>query len=154
MKRAQFDVARKTIYWMIAGIVITLVVIAFAFTLGSYRNKLTQVAPELRAELLSLRIVHNPYCFVWIDKFGVVHEGIIDLTKFTSAQMDLCYAPEKERGFQDFNFRLRLEQRGVEVMSNNYFHKDDFTLFKEVLVRDSQGVVIKDRLIIYVEEKI
>jgi hypothetical protein len=154
MKQGQFDVARKTIYWMIAGIIITVVIMAFAFTLAGYRGKLTYVPAELRAEFIALRFVQNPDCFAWRDEFGVAHSGIIDMNKFTPERMNQCYLTESEKGYTEFNFRLVLEGSNKEIMSNNYSHKDDFTLYKEVLVRLGDGKITKDRMLIYVEEKI
>lgn len=154
-KKGQFDVARKTIYWMIIGVVITIIVLAFAIILGGYRGKLTNVPGEIRAEYISLRFMNNADCFMWQDESGIVHTGVIDVKKFTDEQMNSrCYLTESEKGYEDFNFGLILENSNKTVRTNNYFHKDDFTLFKEVLVRDENGVVKKDRLIIYVQEKI
>lgn len=155
-RQAQFDVARKTIYWMIAGFIIAMVVLAFAVTLGNYRSRLTEVPPKIRAELIALRFTNNPDCFAFVDeKTGVVSPGTIDPEKFTREQLDRCYRTEQEKGFKIFNFRLTLESTGEELLTNNYFHqdRDDLTIFKEVLVVKDQRFV-KDRLIIYVQEKI
>ena len=152
--KAQFDVARKAIYWMIAGIIIAVIVLAFALVIGSYRSQMTQTPAKLKAELVALRFVNIPECFALVDSSGSkAHSGIIDLNKFNQETLNKCYFTEPEKGTKDFNFRLKLENSGEEVMTNNYFHKDDFTLFKEVLVK-RQYSLVKDRLIIYVQQKI
>lgn len=154
--KAQFDVARKTIYWMIAGFIIAMVVLAFAITLGSYRSRLTEVPPRVQAELIALRFANNPDCFAFVDEHtGVVSPKTMDLQKFTAERLNQCYSTDPEKGFKTFNFRLKLESTGEELLTNNYFHqdKDDLTIFKDVLVMND-GRLHKDRLIIYVQEKI
>lgn len=149
-----FHVARKTIYWMIAGVVIAAVVLAFLFMISGYRNKLTQVPPELRAELIALRFTNIPECFAVIDEnTGVVMTDSIDLSKFIRETMNQCYKTEQEKGIKTFNFRLLLKKEGKEVITNNYFHKDDFTITKEVLVK-KEGRLVPDQLVIYVQVKI
>jgi len=108
-KKAQFDVARKSIYWMLAGVVITMAVFAFAIILSSYQQKVTQVPPQLRAEVISLRFVNTPECFTYQDPVtGRIFPGVIDVTKFTQARMDQCYRTQNEQGFKEFNFGLAL----------------------------------------------
>ncbi|MBI2668527.1 hypothetical protein HYX14_01665 [Candidatus Woesearchaeota archaeon] len=148
-RKSQFDVARKTIYWMIAGVVITMVVLSFAYTIAIYRNALTRVPPQLRAELISLRFTDN--CFAWVDEQDIIHPGIVDVDIFTEENLNKCYRTEKEKGFKEFNFRLQVA--GKELTTNNYFNQDDFTLYKEVLVKTEMGIT-KDVMVIYVQEKI
>mgnify|MGYP001580043723 CR=1 FL=1 len=156
-----FTLAQKQIYWMIAGVVITIVVILFALLLSNYQGKLTEVPPELRAELISLRFVNAPECFTYQDPAtGRVFSGVIDLDKFSQERLDQCYRTEREKGFKDYNFALELEGFTSIVdgekkllMSNNFFNKVDFTLYKGVLVR-SGGKLEASRMIIQVQTKI
>ncbi len=154
-KKAQvFDVARKSIYWMLAGLIIAAVVLIFAFSIAGYRNKLTKIPPELSAELIALRFTTIPDCFA-VEDSGVVLSGTIDQAKFTTETINHCYKTEPEKGFKTFNFRLKLESTGQELITNNYFHqdRDDLTITKEVLVKTEQGLQ-KDHVTIYVQEKI
>ncbi len=152
-KRGQFEL-RKAIYWTISIIILTIFLLGAFLVLAGYQNKMTVVPAKLRSELISLRFTNSPECFALEEKEVVVH-GAIDPGKFTRERLDRCYSTEKKKGFKTFNFRLRLESSGEELITNNYFHqdKDDLTLFKEVLVK-RQGRLEKDRLIIYVQEKI
>lgn len=157
-KKAQFDVARKAIYWMIAGVVITMTVIGFALIMSSYQNKLIDIPPELKAELFVLRFLNTPECFTYQDSItGRIFPGTIDLSKYTQERLNLCYQTEKEKGFKDYNFGIQLE--GYEeikdsnekmLMTNNFFNKVDFTLYKNVLVR-LRGGVIPTRMVIFVQ---
>ncbi|MBI4983558.1 hypothetical protein HZC32_02840 [Candidatus Woesearchaeota archaeon] len=149
-----FDPARKTIYWMIAGVMIVLVVLAFSGTLVGYKNKLTYYPPKLKAELISSRFANIPECFAYQDKIsGRVYPGVIDLNKFTNATLYDCYHTGQEKGYEDYNFRLKLYNKSTEVLTNNYFNKDDFTLFRKVLV-NNKGKSSEDMLYIFVQVNI
>lgn len=153
-----FDFTRKTIFWTLAGVVITIVVFAFVLGISGYLNKLTYVPEKLRAEFISLRFANIPECFAYQDpETGRVYPGIIDLSKFTNDQMNLsCYHTESEKGYEEHNFRLKLMKNGAEVRSNNYFHKDSFTLFRKVLVKmnNTNQTLTEDEMYIFVQVKI
>lgn len=152
--KAQFDLARKTIEWMVLGFVASIIVVYVAYTIASYQNSLTQIPGEVRAEFISLRFTNIPECFAVVDPHtGEVMSGTIDLHKFDTVILNQCYKPEESQGFKTFNFRLKLVKAGKEIITNNYFHHDSFVLEKEVLVK--QGDVFhKDVLQIYVQETI
>ena len=147
-----FDVGRKSIFWIIAGIMITIVVLAFAFTLGNYRNQLTEVPLQTRAELISFRFTTLPECLAYVDAAGMVHHGTLDLAKFTDEQLLSCYKTADIGDIATFNFRLVLEKDGSFVTTDQYYKHDDFTLYQEVLV-EKNNELLKDRLIIYVQEE-
>ena len=74
--------------------------------------------------------------------------------------MDKCYRTEPEKGFKDFNFALELEGHTPVVdgqkkllRTNNFFNKVDFTLYKQVLVRNGDRFE-PTRLVIHVQTKI
>lgn len=147
-KQGQFEL-RKMIYWMIAGVVITMVIFAFAMIISSYKNKLTIVPPKLRVELISLRFVNAPDCFAYQDEItGRVYPGVIDLSKFNEGRMDRCY---QSKSTKNFNFQLVLDNRTLNT--DEWKHKTDFTLFKNILVKEGEELK-STRLKIYVQEKI
>jgi len=151
-KKAQFEVARKSIYWMIAGFVITLVVIGFVLIIVNYRNALTEFPPELNAEFISLRFTNIPECFAYQDaETKRVYPGIIDLEKFTTERMEQsCYKTDPEKGHGTFNFELELRDKGVAIKTNNYFNAPVFTLRRNVFVKDANGIS-KDELLIHTQ---
>jgi hypothetical protein len=155
-----FEIARKSIYWMIAGVVITVIVLLFAMILSSYQGNLVQIPQELRAEIISLRFMNTPECFTYQDPLtNRTFPGVIDINKFTKERLDQCYRTEKVQGFKDYNFGLRLEGYPIDedpeklLETNNFFNKVDFTLTKNVLVRSGTGVT-PTKMIIYVQRKI
>lgn len=152
-----FDVARKSIYWIIAGFLIVAVVGLVAFTLANYQGKLTRVPPQLSAEFITLRFTNLPECFAAVDKnTGMVQTGSIDTAKFNQETLNRCYSTETEKGFKTFNFRFKLASSGQELMTNNYYYHDrnSLTLRKDVLAYKEGTLIGKDQLIIYVQEKI
>ena len=127
--KGQFEVARKTIYWMIIGFVIAIVVMGLALILGSFRATTTQIPEELPAQFIALRFTSLPECLAYVDlKAGLGNTGFIDLEKFTAEQLATCYRTEPQRGFKTYNFRLKLEGFGKEIITDNYFHQDNFEL--------------------------
>jgi len=156
-----FELARKQIYWMIAGVLITIIILAFVFIMGAYQRQLVEVPEELRAELISLRFLNTPECFTYQDQLtGRIFPGVIDVSKFTQERLDACYYTEDKKGFKDFNFALELEGYVPIVdgekkllLTNNFFNKVDFTLFKPVYVRVG-NTIEPTRMIIQVQTKI
>ena len=156
-----FELARKQIYWMIAGVLITTTIIAFALIMSGYQRRLVEVPQELRAELISLRFVNTPECFTYQDPItGRIFPGIIDVNKFTQERLDKCYHTETEKGFKDYNFALELEGYAPIVdgekkmlRTNNFFNKVDFTLYKKVYVRAGNSLE-PTRMVIQVQARI
>ena len=157
-----FDLTRKQIYWGIATLMVVIAVLMLMFVLlPRYKSSLAEVPPELRAELISLRFVNAPECFAYQDSAtGRIFAGVIDLQKFTQERMDKCYRTEPEKGFQDFNFALELEKYTPSLdgnkkflTSNNFFNKVDFTLYKQVLVRNGDRLE-PTRLVILVQARV
>src|SRR3989344_8765728 len=157
-----FDLTRKQIYWGIAAFMVVVATLILTFVLlPQYQRSLVEVPLELRAELISLRFVNTPECFTYQDQAtGRIFAGVIDLQKFTQAQLDTCYRTEKDSGIKDFNFALELEGYTPTVggekkllSSNNFFNKVDFTLYKQVLVRNGDRFE-PTRLVIHVQTRI
>ncbi len=144
-----FDVARKSIYWMIAGFVITVLLLAFLFIVAGFKARLISVPEALQAEFVSLRFANIPECFAYEDVSGRVHPGIIDASKFTEEQMKKCYSVPEEKGYREFNFELELQQAQKKVMSNEYYQVPNKNLEKRlaVLVRNNDRWE-KDTLIV------
>ncbi|MBU0470181.1 MAG: hypothetical protein KKA62_05655 [Nanoarchaeota archaeon] len=152
-KRGQiFDTARKTIYWMIAAVVITAVLFAFAVSIANYKNKVTLVPEELQAELIALRFANVGECFALQDQAtGKVSAGIIDFDKFTEERLNECYPLPSDISHTEYNFRLLLTDAGKEITTLDYANRDKFSFDKEVLV-SNDGKLSKDRLIVYVQD--
>lgn len=151
-----FDPTEKSIYWLIAGVLVTIIVAIVIFTFSSYKNKLTYVPPPLPVEFLALRFTNIPECFAYVDKnTGQIYANSIDITKFNQEVLNRCYATEPEKGIKTFNFRLKLASSDQELLTNNYFHDDspDLSMEKTILMF-KDGKFQRDTLTIYVQEKI
>lgn len=147
-----FETAVKSIYWTIAGIALTAVILTFALTIAGYKNRLVQVPEELQAELSALRFANVGECFALEDEnSGRILAGIIDLKKFNQEQLDDCYPLPSDAKKGDYTFRLLLLGENKEIKTKEYYQRlDKFSLSKEVLI-DKNGRLVKDILIIYVQ---
>ena len=153
-KRAEQEIGEKSLFLPLIIFVIVIVIIAFFWMLANYAGNLAEVPPELKAELISLRFTNTPECFAYENvKVGRVYPGIIDLDKFNKAQLDRCYLTEDKTGYQTYNFRLLLKDQDLNLLTNNFFNKVSFTIYRDVIVRQGDHL-FKDQLIIYVQEKI
>jgi len=151
-KKGIFGVARKMVYWMIAAVIITFVVFAFAVVVANYKSALGRVPIEMSAEFISLRFVNNPECFAFYDTEAErVFPGIIDIDKFTQEQLTKCYHSQKRQGVDTFSFYLKLETLGNELRTSNYIHQYKDAIYKEVLVKKGTEL-IRDQLIILVQK--
>jgi len=149
-----YDVARKSVYWMVAGVMLVIAILIYAYFLSGMDARLNYTPEKLKAETISLRFTNIPECFAYQDsETGRVYPGIIDLSKFNSQTMDQCYHTGEEKGYEEYNFRLSLQDTQQEVMTNRYFHGDQFTLFRDVLIKKGE-MIIPDTLLIYVQADI
>ena len=148
-----FDPTRKTFFFIIVGVVISIIVMVLATTFAGYQARLTFVPGTVKAEFVAHRFINNPDCFAFEDsETKRVYSGIVDLEKFDQEQMQYCYITDKDKGHRDYNFRLWLRNTNKTIVTNNYFYRQkEFTLFKQVLVRNSTGKTTPDELVIYVQ---
>tara|TARA_Y100000310_G_C20615762_1_gene780524 strand:+ start:818 stop:1297 length:480 start_codon:yes stop_codon:yes gene_type:complete len=152
-----YNVATKTISWMIMGGILTMAVLALAIILSVYQSAAFSVPGELRANAISQRFVNTPECFTYQDsETGRVYPGVIEIEKFTQARMDNCYRTEESMdGYDEINFGVFLEgfEGQVVLESNNYKNKVDYTFYENVLVKSGEEYV-PTRMVIYVQENI
>ena len=147
---SSFALAGKSVYWTIAIIILTLVVLAYVGIMTSYVAKVRATPELLRAEVTAARFTGSADCFAEVVN-GRVYPGVIDLTKFTQERMNKCYSTVDTGGVSDFNYLLTLGKK--KLRSNDNFRKRDFTIVKPVFVR-SGGEVKNGQLIIDVQVKI
>lgn len=153
MEGGAYDLTRKTVFWVIAGVMLVMAVLVYAYFLGDLDSRLTYISPKVYAEAISQRFVNIPECFAYQDsETKRVYPGVIDVAKFTEEQMNSCYQTDPEKGYEDYNFRIVLQKKKMELITNNYFNADEFTLAKKVLVR-IDDTLVSDDLIIYVQQR-
>lgn len=137
---------------LVAMIAFAVLFLWFGFVLVTYSSRATAVPTQLQAELISLRFTNNPDCFAYVDEnTGRVYSGIIDLKKFNEENMDRCYKTGDLQGLYSFNFRLNLTTSRKEVVSDRYRYHDDFSILKEVLIKENNKLR-KDQMVIYVQK--
>ena len=144
----------KILFWLVIGIIFSGLILGLGAIIAGHINSVITIPPQLRAELITLRFVNLPECFAPFDSTtGIVQSGVIDFEKFTEENLNRCYHSLEAGGFKTFNFRLVLASDSTTITTDKYYHHDSFTLFKEVLVERNHELV-KDQLIIYVQEEI
>jgi hypothetical protein len=150
LKKGMFNVAKKSIFWMIMGVVMAIVILAFAFTIANYKNKLTEISPKLTSSLIAMRFANIPECFAYQDpETGRTYPGIIDLVKFTEEHLEAsCYKTETNEN----NFKLILRDSDREIITNNYYNHFQYEIDHPVLVRQEENLV-EDLLTIKVQVK-
>ncbi|MEW5896785.1 MAG: hypothetical protein AB1668_03785 [Nanoarchaeota archaeon] len=146
------QVLMESVFMLVAMIVFVGLFLWLGFVFVTYSNKATAVPAQLQAELVSLRFTNNPHCFAYVDEnTGRVYSDIIDLKKFNEDNMNNCYKTGDLQGLYSFNFRLNLTASRKGVVSDKYRYHDDFSLLKEVLVKE-EGKLKKDQMVIYVQK--
>ena len=144
-EEGSFDIATKSIYWMVAGFVILMLMMGFLFIVGNYKAQLLHIPEELQAEFISLRFTNIPECFAYQDPLsGRVYPGVIDLGKsseddpgkFTEEQMQKCYPVPEENGYKELNFELELRELGKKIKSSDYYRVAAFTQERKVKVKE------------------
>lgn len=154
-----FDVGRKIIYWIMAGFVLSILLLSLILIFSNYKSRLTSVPAEIKGGFIALRFINSPACFAYGDENPNEPNPIrtylstIDLRKFTPQQMSKCYLTDKDKGYRNFNFKLTLRNFGNELKTNNYFNIPHFTLEFPVLVWSGSGFVL-DQLLIEVQENL
>ena len=150
-----FDVARKSIFWMIAAALIALMVMGLVFLIADFRGSITDVPGATKANLIALRFTTIPDCFAYQDeKTGRVYVGTVDEAKWNTEQLNRCYSTGYQNGKNDINFRLQLKDSPLpELLTAHYFHLDDYTIEKSVLVRNGDEIR-KGTLLISVQEDV
>ncbi len=153
-KKAIFDVTRKIFFYMIAGVIITVIILAYAIVLAGYKSNLTEVPPKLQATLIIERFVNNPDCFAYqIDSGTTYLSDSIDLEKFNELQLNHCYLTDSETGYQGLNFEFILSEEGKSIKTNNFFQREDFVIVKPITLWDGT-MLRKSTLIIRVQGEV
>ncbi|HLD89054.1 MAG TPA: hypothetical protein VI894_02505 [Candidatus Nanoarchaeia archaeon] len=105
-----FDVARKSIFWVIVAFVLAVMFIVFFFITAKYNLVPFEKSQEIQKIIYIERFENS--CFAYQDDIGRVYSETIDWDKFTQQNMDSCYPASKE----NFAFELTLKIGNDEKM--------------------------------------
>ena len=150
--KAIFNVAKKTIYWMIAGFMIAMVTITFTATLMKYTKEVTTVPAQMKGEMVALRFINIPECFAYQDpETNRVYPGVIELEKFTKEHLnESCY---RSLSIKEVNFKLKLGER--EITTTNFFAGTRTVHLRPLSVLVKNGTKYsEEQLYITIQEKI
>lgn len=153
-RKAQFSPARKQIYFLVIGFVMTMILFGAFFMMNKFRNDLTKYPDELKGSLIYKRFVNNPTCLAYQETESKrVFTNTIDLSKFNEAQIQSCYNLNEEHDYDEYNFKMVLYNTQKSLKTNNYYNRTHYTGYYDVLIYD-QGNITKDKLILYVQKEI
>ena len=145
--KGQFDVARKTIYWMMISVVIIALVFGFAIIYSSFKERVTTVDPLVKSELVISTLLYNTDCLAYKDEQGIYQRGVIDLEKFTDQTLAQCYNKSRK----DINLRFKIDDK--EIRTPNYYHHDYLGQERKILVYDGQEIKLKN-LSIFIQKNV
>jgi hypothetical protein len=151
---SSFDIAKKSIYWMISGVVITMIVMVFAMFLGNTTSQYTYNPPQLEVDFITLSFVNTAECFAYVDESDVLHPYSIDLRKFKQEKLrQECYPLPNDQGREHYNFALSLEKdpENNKFVTAKYFNINDYSKTIYVKVYDETGFKRTDNLKIAVQ---
>lgn len=145
------NIGQKSIYWLAAVIVISIVIFAVVFLFNSYTNSLRYVPPELVAKTQASRFLYSPQCFLAVDSAGKSSAGLIDFTKFTETQLNQCH-PTPDRTVYNFKLVLKHADTGREttIQTLNFRNQIATTHFYPVRIKEG-NTIAAGRLTVYVQ---
>lgn len=151
-KKAQesaFEVANKTVFFMIMAVVLGGLAIFFFWAISEYERQLAHVSPAAQAEFLTLRFTHSADCFAYHDpETKQIYPDIIDLQKFTAETLSHCYVSADRKAF---NFQLVLDDK--TIATDYWVGVKAFTLYRPVMVKEGNQLK-RTRLTINVQERV
>lgn len=108
MKKAQFDLSRKAVYYLIVLFVLAFIVISMNNVIKSGNLKDISLLGKSAGNLLVAELITSPNCFTDYDEdIGRAYPGIIDDGKFNEDALSSC-----GKYFQD-KFYLSLDNEKI-----------------------------------------
>ena len=143
-----FEIAKKSIYWMVAGVMIVMIALVFVMFLGRINGDYTYNPPQLEVDFITMRFANTVECFAYVDDSGILHPNTIDLNKFTQDRLqDECYPiPSNDNSRESYNFGLSLENLGdsPNIVTKKYFNINDQVKLIPVTVYQNGVIVTGD----------
>jgi len=148
MPEEGFPTGQKTLFFIIAILVITGVIFFFFVSIFDYEEQIVHIPDEVIADIVSLRFTNIEECLAYQDPVTLrVYPGVIDLARFNDNTMLECYPPI---GQKTMNFGLKLKGSGLQINTANYRQGPSFTIFRRVLIKE-ENKFTEDTLSIFVE---
>lgn len=140
MKKAQFDLSKAWILWLLRiGIVI--IVIIYLYAMVGFNISKKQDVDDLTLQIIQQKLLYSPDCFVYQDdKF---HPGIFDMNKLNEEVLQSCL-DTKEYGVE---INLILDNQEKTIFLNQDITKDKVLCGHEKAIRcmkDSHYILIKE----------
>lgn len=150
-----FDIARKTLYWGIAGFMLSILVLGLVILLLTYNSQLTKIPPKLEVKILSSRFLYSQKCFAYQDPVtDRIYPRLIDLTRFTNKTIAECYISDTTK---DFQFQLKLKNLDTNkeyiIHTSEWYNVPAFTFIEPVLIKQN-NTISNGQLLVFVQKPI
>lgn len=133
MKKAQFDLSRKTVYYILALFILAFIVLSMNNVIKSGNLKDISHLGRSAGNLLVAEIVTSPNCFAEHDEdLDRNYPGIIDLDNFNEERLSSC-----GKYFQD-KFSISLDNTKI---GDSEFNGKEFS--RPVLLKDGSFKELK-----------
>ena len=149
--QSAFTLMYKVVFGTIAMIVITMIFMGLVSLVYSYKGNVLQDPEQVTADTIAYRFTHSSDCFAYINTAEQTVTPSIDITKFNTDQLNVCYPVTGEKDYEKYNFKLILKSSGQEIKSANYYEAPDFTLYYTIPVHENDAWT-KDTITIYVQK--
>jgi len=92
MDKGFYTGGHKTVYWIIAIVMLTAMFVGLSTTFLTYQSSSITCIDDTVDEIMISKVIYSPECFVYEDaELGRSYPGTIDLSKFTNATLDQCF---------------------------------------------------------------
>lgn len=154
-KKAQFEIASKTLYWGISSIILALLALGLVITTINFRGHLLSTPEKLESSILSSRFLNSPQCFAYQDPVTQrIYPRLIDLSRFTDKTINNCYVSNTTK---DHNFQLLLRNLETDqeqtIQTSEWYNVPAYTIPEPVLIKNEK-TTNKGLLLIYVQRPI
>jgi len=140
-RKAQFDIARKTLYWGISGFILSILIVGLVILITTFKASAIEFNPKLEATVISQRFINNPGCFAYQDPLTErVHPRLMDIDRFTQDTLDNCYQSNTTR---DYQFQLTIRNletnQEITIQTQEWFNVPSFTLVEPVTIKQGNA---------------
>jgi len=149
-KKAQVEIAAKTIYLGISAILLSILVLGLVLLLWNYRGELTKTPPLLESMISSARFTDSPKCLAYQDPATErAYPKLIDLARFKNEIIAECYSSDTTKDYQ-FQLKLKNLDKNTEytIQTAEWYNVPAFTTIEPVLIKQEDGIYNGQLLII------
>jgi hypothetical protein len=116
------EVVETMMHGLFILILLTIVLSVFILLVAVDNGSKHKIPNHVEEQILINRFFSSPDCFIFQDKIGRYHTGIIDISKFNQEQLDLCM------DLSSINYGMKFELKyddDIITLKNNQFKNNE-----------------------------